>query len=222
MQTIFEILDKIGLNLVTKKFQDEEVDIKVVMSASDEDLIRLGARTIGDKIRIREACRRVYTANSSLRPLDINQGISWKSSDSNNRITVNTGSSNRRAADRTWTGQFLCLSDIHVKKIPTPTEKVVLQKAGLGFKKIKFDLEADEVSVYNQLTSSSSGNSQSDELTSGYSQLQNCGGFELMKCIPNCKVLEPLECQISAKHMKATAGQGKIYITGLQKLGARS
>ena len=229
MQTIFEILDKIGVNLVTKKFQDEKVDIKVVMSASDEDMIRLGARTIGDKIRLREACRRVYTGNSSLRSLDISQGISWKSSGSSNRITDNTGSSNsntsssnRRAADRTWTGQFLCLSDIHVKKIPTPTEKVVLQKAGLGFKKIKFDLEADEVSVYNQLTSSSSGNSQPDELTSGYSQLQNCGGFELMKCIPNCKILEPLECQISAKHLKATAGQGKIYITGLQKLGTRS
>ena len=41
------------------------------------------------------------------------------------------------------------LLDIHTKKIPTPTEKVVLQKAGLGFKNIKFDLEADEVSVYN-------------------------------------------------------------------------
>ena len=97
------------------------------------------------------------------------------------------------------------------KKIPTPTEKVVLQKAGLGFKEIKFDLEADEVTVYNQLTSSSSGsdNSQPDELTSGYFQLQNCGGFGLMKCIPNCKVLEPLECQISAKYLKAAAGQGQ-------------
>ena len=80
----------------------------------------------------------------------------------------------------------MCLSDIHAKKIPTPTKKVVLKKAVLGFKKIKFDLEADEVSVYNQLTSSSSGNFQPDELTSGFSQLQNCGGFELMKCIPKC------------------------------------
>ena len=78
------------------------------------------------------------------------------------------------------------------QKIPTPTEKVVLQKAGLGSKKIKFDLEVDKLSIYNQLTSSSSGNSQPGELTSSYSQLQNCGGFELMKCIPNCKVLEPL------------------------------
>ena len=102
------------------------------------------------------------------------------------------------------------LLDIHTKKIPTPTEKVVLQKAGLGFKNIKFDLEADEVSVYNYLTSSSSGNSQSDELTSCYSHLQNYGGFELITCMPSWKVLEPLECQISAKNLKADAGQSKM------------
>ena len=76
LETIFEILDKIGLNLVTKKFQDEKVDIKVVISASNEYLIKLGVRTIGDRIRLREACRRIYTANSSLRPLDISQEIS--------------------------------------------------------------------------------------------------------------------------------------------------
>ena len=38
LETISEILDKLGLNLVTKKFQDDKVDIKVVISASDEDL----------------------------------------------------------------------------------------------------------------------------------------------------------------------------------------
>ena len=115
-----------------------------------------------------------------------------------------------------WSGQFMCLSDIHAKEIPTPTEKAVLQMAGLGFKKIKFDLEADEVSAYNQLAPSRSGNSQPDETTSSYSQLQNSDGFELMKCIPNCKVSEPLECQISAKisrlllvKVKFTSGQYK-------------
>ena len=50
LEIIFEILDKLGLNLVTKKFQDEKVDIKETISASDEDLIRLGVRTIGDRI----------------------------------------------------------------------------------------------------------------------------------------------------------------------------
>ena len=92
------------------------------------------------------------------------------------------------------------------KKIPTPTEKAVLQKACFGFKRIKCDIEADEVLVYNQLASSSSGNSQPDELTSGYAQLQNCHGFEWIKCIPNCKVSEPLKCQISAKNLKTAAG----------------
>ena len=43
----------------------------------------------------------------------------------------------------------MCLSGIHAKTIPTPLEKVVIQKTGLEFKKIKFDLEADEVSAYN-------------------------------------------------------------------------
>ena len=64
LETISKILDKLGLNLVTKKFQDDKVDIKVVISASDEDLIRLSVRTIGGGVRLREACGRVYTANS--------------------------------------------------------------------------------------------------------------------------------------------------------------
>ena len=148
LETIFEILGKIGLNLVTKKFQDEKTDIKVVISASDEDLIRLGVRTIGDRIRLREACRRVYATNSSLRPLDISQEISInrpgleersflfspsflrnngsRQKKRRSRSSGAAGSSNRRAADRRWTGQFMCLPEIHAKKIPTPTEKPAL------------------------------------------------------------------------------------------------
>ena len=57
METIFEILDKLGLNLMHIMFQDEKAGIKVVMSASGEDLIRLGVRTIGDTIILREAYR---------------------------------------------------------------------------------------------------------------------------------------------------------------------
>ena len=108
--------------MVTKKFQDEKADIKVVISASDEDLIRLGVRTIGDRIRLSAACRRIYTANSSLWSLDISQEISTNrpgleersflfspSFGRNNesrqkkrsRDSGAAGSSNRRAADRT-------------------------------------------------------------------------------------------------------------------------
>ena len=51
----------------------------------------------------------------------------------------------------------------------------MLQKAGLGLKKIKFSVEDDEVAEYNQLTETG----ESDEKTV-YSQLKNCGGFELL------------------------------------------
>ena len=106
--------------MVSKKFQDEKFDIKVAMLASDEDLKRLGVRTVGDRIRLREAFRKV-TANSSLRPLDISQGKSTNRSGLEKRLflfspsfeRINesrqknrrgrtsgaTGSSNKRAAD---------------------------------------------------------------------------------------------------------------------------
>ena len=52
-------------------------------------------------------------------------------------------------ADYTWTGQFMCFSDCHTKKMPTIAEKEVLQNAGLGLKKIKLSAEDDEVAVKN-------------------------------------------------------------------------
>ena len=35
--------------------------------------------------------------------------------------------------------------------------------------------------------------------------------------MPNCKVLEPMEVVMSAKNLKAAAGQGKIYIRPIQR-----
>ena len=237
--TMNEILQSLEMSTLSKKFQDERVDFNVIMSASDEDLIRLGVRTLGDTVRLRDACRRVYTRSSTSlslgdshrtssnrpgreeRALLFSQSVSSigtgegrtgsrRQSRANNYSISNIN--RKRKADYTWTGQFMCLSDCHAKKIPTPAEKQVLQKAGLGLKKIKFSVEDDEVTVYNQLT----GTVESDE-TAGYPQIKNCGGFELLRCIPNCKVLEPIDVVMSAKNLKAAAGQGKIYIRPIQR-----
>ena len=43
-------LQSLGMSMLSKKFEDKRV--KVIMSASDEDLIRLGVRTIGDRVRL--------------------------------------------------------------------------------------------------------------------------------------------------------------------------
>ena len=42
--------------MLSQKFEDERVDFNVIMSDSDEDLIRLGVRNIGDRVRLRESC----------------------------------------------------------------------------------------------------------------------------------------------------------------------
>ena len=151
-------------------------------------------------MRLRDACKRVYTRSStsiSLRdtyrtssnrpgreerallfsPSVSSTGTGERRTGSQRRQSRANGISNnrKRKVDYTWTGQFMCLSDCHAKKIPTPAEKQVLQKAVLGLKKIKFSVEDDEVAVYNQLT----GTVESDG-TAGYPQLKNCGGFELV------------------------------------------
>ena len=52
------------------------------------------------------------------------------------------------------------------------------------------------------------GKVESDE-TAGYPQLKNCGWFELLRCIPNCKVLEPTEVVMLAKIWKQQQDKGK-------------
>ena len=141
LETIFEILNKFGLNAVTKNFQNEKVDMKVVMPASDEDSIRLGVRTIGERIRLREACRRDYTANSLLRQLGIIQEISTDRPGLDERLFLFSPSFGRI---------------MEVVRRREEKGAVVLLVAVI---------EWQQISVYNQLTSSSSGNSQPDELT---------------------------------------------------------
>ena len=54
-------------------------------------------------------------------------------------------------------------------------QKRFLQNAGVGLKKILFDLEDSEEEVYAKLTSSEP---DEDQNTIGFPQLKNCGGTE--------------------------------------------
>ena len=42
-----EILQSLEMSMLSQKFEDEKVNFNVIMSASDDDLIRLGVTTIG-------------------------------------------------------------------------------------------------------------------------------------------------------------------------------
>ena len=53
-----DILNKAGLSELLQRFIAEKVEPETIPAATDLDLIRLGVATIGDKVRLREACRK--------------------------------------------------------------------------------------------------------------------------------------------------------------------
>ncbi|XP_057290583.1 uncharacterized protein LOC130647115 [Hydractinia symbiolongicarpus] len=224
MASIENILTDIGLLNLLPRFNEEKVDINIVMAATDEDLKRLGVQRLGDRIRLKDMCRqknsnsregpssRIREERRTLfapyaRQTNGNCSRSSSSSKPNGR--------SKKAKKRTWTGQFVCLADRTRTKLPTPSEKQVLHNAGLGLKKISFDIDDDETDVYTKLMADAQ-NKENGE-TEGFPTLKHCGGFELLKCIPNCRILEPLNCKLNSISLKATIGQGKIYIRPIQK-----
>ena len=60
-----EILQSLEVSMLSKKFEGEREDSNVVMSASHEGLIWLGVRTTGDREKLRNVCRWVYTRSST-------------------------------------------------------------------------------------------------------------------------------------------------------------
>ena len=210
-----EILTNLNLSALIPKFKEENVNIDIVLSAGDDDLSRLGVRKIGDRIRLREACRKKQTSDNEPAGTSFSTRLrnertalflpsSVRRSGSNRGVRSSNSSSSKKKAPkkRTWTGQFVCLSDRCASKLPTPNEKQVLQNAGLSLKKIKFDLDEDnDDQVYEKLMADDQENDE-EEFTLGFPKLKDCGGFELMRCIPNCRVLEPLKCNMDAKSLK--------------------
>ena len=122
----------------------------------------------------------------------------------------------KKEKKRTWTTTFVCLADRLAVKVPSSSEKQILQKAGLGIKRIKFEADNDEKAVLETITSSEV-NSETGQ-TIGFPKLKECGGFELMNCIANCRNLSTLDCAWSVKSLKTNiGGQSRIYLRPIQK-----
>lgn len=101
-------------------------------------------------------------------------------------------------------------------KAPTLPEEQILFKAFLGLKKIKLEAEDDEKTVISKLTSDAK---RDDGNPLGFPALKECGGFEMMQCLPNCLDLSRIDCSWNANDIKAHlgGGQGKIYFVPIQK-----
>ena len=85
-----------------------------------------------------------------------------------------------------WTAHFACLADRFCFKTPTSVGKQRRFKAGLGLKKIKLDLEDNENTVKEKITSDALDSQGEPE---GFPTLRTCGSFDLMQCSPNFRDL---------------------------------
>lgn len=233
-----EILKEIGLSVLIEKFKEERIDEKIALSLTDSELIRLGVDTIGDRARFRELCKVSTTsgddsdkrattstcASGSGATAETTSGLNQDlrrerallfnpRSRSRSRTT---GNKKKEGKKRTWTANFVCLSDRLTNKVPSSAEKQVLQKAGLGSKKIKFDVDDDEKIVIEKITCAELDDKTGD--VCGFPKLKNGGGFEFMHCVANCRTLSVIECASSVKELKANiGGQSKIYLRPIQR-----
>ena len=86
-----------------------------------------------------------------------------------------------------WKHKFYCLAYVGQRHVPTSeAEKDDLFEAGLGEKEVEFDqldISADE---FKQI------------LFDAFPKLQDAGGYQICKCIPNSRKLEPLSSQVLA------------------------
>lgn len=233
-----KLLLEVGLPHLMEKFKQERVDFSILAAASDDDLKKLGVKCLGDRIRVRSYCRnhnKLTAATTSSSALtnsflslnaEPNSGSFCSPQEERNVLFTSRRRGGARSASGqtitnkkqkvlTWTGKFICLADNCAEKVPTPTEKQVLENAGLGYRKIVFNVEDKEEKVYRALTSSDKDGDESG-LTVGYPKLKGCGGFELLRCVPNCKLLEPISGCMDVENLKRSVGQGKLYIRPIQ------
>ena len=231
--TMAQILQTVNLASLLDRFQAQRMEAESVLAASDQDLIRLGVSTIGDRIRLHDACRKKVEENAAstsqasnstsqanaarVEHLSIFHPRRHNNTNQTRASARSSSTRSKRAAKKTpWTPTFVCLADTSSSKTPSSFDKQILFKAGLGVKKIKLDLEDNEQTVLDKITSDTkdaSGN------TMGFPQLKHSGGFEMLRCFPNCRDLVEIDSCWSAKDLRSAigGGQGKIYLRPIQR-----
>ena len=210
------ILQQLGLANLLSRFVDERVDEKIVLSSTDSELSRLGISTIGDRVRLRELCKQSVQAGQGQGASAATASHEVRELFHSNRRGSKRGT--KQAKKRTWTAQVVCLADRLAYKVPTASEKQILFKAGLGLKRIKFDVDDNEEAVVKKITASETEDGSVSAEVLGFPQLHNCGGFELMRCVANCRELVVIDGSWAVKELKANGGtQAKIYVRPIQK-----
>ena len=115
----------------------------------------------------------------------------------------------KKGRTQPWTLKLFCLSDTCQWKAPaTASSKILLVGAGLG---------------ENSVTVSNINTCSMEEFRSiivrTFPKLSDCGGFEMLRCLPNSKDLALVEGKLtqSVKTLKTVIGSGRLYLRPIQK-----
>ena len=121
-----EILQRLNLGTLIQRFKEERIDPQVINASTDNELVRLGICTIGDRMRLRELCRTSVEASDNQscvgesvashveneRNLLFAPGSTTRPTRRSTRNASGTGR-NKTApkVKRPWTVHFVCLAD---------------------------------------------------------------------------------------------------------------
>ena len=144
---------------------------------------------------------------------------SLPSSTSTSRRRARSSATTNKEKPRPWTANFVCLANKYSVEVPPGEEKSALHRAGLGYKKIKLNMNDNETAVLEKICDGTLDHSDEQNRALGFPQLRDCGGFELMTCKANSRDLSVLNCSFTASNIKSKigGGQGKIYIRPIQR-----
>ncbi|XP_061188056.1 uncharacterized protein LOC133196140 [Saccostrea echinata] len=230
-----DLLEEIGLQTLIHRFQEEKVELSDIQSLSDADLNRLGVSTIGDRVRLRsraiEEPSWPSTSGSAPVPAPPPSGLRppfltadnvrkerdllFHSRKRKNRNELGQPTQGKKQRGRSWTVSVMCLSDKNCNFVPNSEVKECLLKAGLGLKKIKFNVNDGQTEVLEKISSNEKDNNNE---CVGFPALKNCGGFELMRSQSNNRSLSTIKVEWSVKNLKACIGsQGKLYVRPIQR-----
>ena len=134
--------------------------------------------------------------------IDEEQRLSFK-----RKSNVKPGTITKKPKPSSWTQKFVCLAYTDDNRVPTTaSHRELLMLAGLGEKKIQIpdvDCSTDEFH---------------EVLVNSFPKLKNCGGFELLRCIPSTRDLEliPSPSCYSPRLLRNRIGTARIYIRPIQ------
>ena len=236
-----QVLKELNLDHLIPNFEREDIDINVCMGLTEEQLIRLGVKTIGERPRLNSRVRSELretdrdNVDSAVKAKSEGAAVNTPSCSSSllnqrnllfgrgkklqkRKSGVTDNAYNRpKKKKNTWTVTVVCLAEKNAKNVPTPLEKEKLFRAGLGPRKIQFLSDDTEADVLRKIACSESSLMDRTDCK-GFPQLQDCGGFELLQCRQNSRTLTLIECEWSVKSLKTFLGyQAKIYVRPIQK-----